>query len=67
MVDDQPAPIVIVIDEAEARWTKGFLSFNDFRECVSACVDRNVAIETNSLFTKQDLVGRGNGTQNVSN
>ena len=65
VIDNQPAPTAIPVDEAVPRGTNDVLPVADLRESIGPAVDGHVAIDANTLLTKDDLVRRRNGAQYV--
>lgn len=68
VIDNQPTPVAISVDEAEARRaTNGVTGSVKSRanKGVGSCVDGDVTIDPNSLLTKDALVIRWRGAQKV--
>ena len=59
MINNQPAPAAIPVHETEPRWAKNLFAIVHLGKSVCPGVDRHIAIDTNSLLTKDGFVDGG--------
>jgi hypothetical protein len=56
VINNQPAPTTIPVHETEPRWAKDLLPIVHLGKSVCPGVDRHIAIDANSLLTKDSFI-----------